>query len=143
LEEVGTYSKRAPAVDQASVGNNECGTVTGDELGKFSAFREVVGINGSRLSFRRVQAFTIIIGITVRVFIGNVLHLSLLFSFAAQGTLIIDTPSQYFVVVGKSSAVHAADCQLDNTNGLRRQQVVEARTLNIDRFLSAVIFVGS
>ena len=142
-EKAETYSECAPAVDQASIGNNERSTVTGDELGELSIFWEVVGIDGSRLGFRRVQPFSIVIGIAVRaIVVGNVLHLSFLSSLAAQSTLIVDTPGQYLVIVGKSSTVHAANCELDNANCLRGQQMIEAGTLDIDRLLAAIVFAG-
>lgn len=139
-----TYSECSPAVDQTSIGSNECSTVTSNELGEFSAFWEVVSIDSPRFGFRWVQAFTIIIGIAVRITsVGNVLHLPLLWSLTAQSTLIIDTPSQDLVVMGKSSTVHAADCELNDANRLGREQVIETRAFDIDWLLSAVVLAGS
>lgn len=138
------YSECTPAVDQTSISNSKCSTVAGDELREFSALREMLGIDSAWLSFRRIQALVIIVGIAIRgISISDVFHLSFLSCLTAQCTLIIDTPGQDLVVMSKSSAVHASNSDLDNTNGLRRQQVIETRALDIDRSLSAIIFAGS
>jgi hypothetical protein len=45
--------------------------------------------------------------------------------------------------MGKSSTVHATDCELNDANGLGRQQVIETRAFDIDWLLSTIVLAGS
>ena len=112
---------------------------------KDSSFRKVRRIDLSWFSLRWIQTGIIIIRIRIRVVVPvsalwQIDHLSFVRCGTTKSTLIIDTPSQDFVIVCESNTVHSTNSDADDPDILCGEERVETRASNINNLLAICTF---
>lgn len=131
-----THSECAPAIHQALGSERETAAVTSSELSDDCSRGELLGRDSFRRCLARIHASVAArVGAGIALVIVHLAQASIPSRVSAQSALVVDPPAQDLVVVGQGEAVHAASCDLHNTNFLSSQVRIETRSLDVDRFL--------